>query len=165
MSDYQIKQFFSTPPSGYGTVPFYWWVGDPLDRDKLLYHLDQVKDHHISGLQVNYCHTDKGGLIYGLTMRNEPDLFSDAWWELFGWFMQEAKKRGIAVSLSDYTLGIPGQGYFTDWILEEHPDMTGCMLQIHSVEMKAGIPAEINLSGLCACEDPVSYTHLTLPTT
>lgn len=31
--------------------------------------------------------------------------------------------------------------------------MTGCMLQIHSVEMKAGIPAEINLSGLCACED------------
>lgn len=153
MSDYQIKQFFSTPPSGYGTVPFYWWVGDPLDRDKLLYHLDQVKDHHISGLQVNYCHTDRGGLIYGLTMRNEPDLFSDAWWELFGWFMQEAKKRGIAVSLSDYTLGIPGQGYFTDWILEEHPDMTGCMLQIHSMEMKAGIPAEINLSGLCACED------------
>lgn len=109
MSDYQIKQFFSTPPSGYGTVPFYWWVGDPLDRDKLLYHLDQVKDHHISGLQVNYCHTDKGGLIYGLTMRNEPDLFSDAWWELFGWFMQEAKKRGIAVSLSDYTLGIRGR--------------------------------------------------------
>lgn len=27
-----------------------------------------------------------------------------------GWFIQEAKKRGIAVSLSDYTLGSPGQG-------------------------------------------------------
>ena len=42
----------------------------------------------------------------GLSFPSKPALFTEAWGELFGWFMQEAKKRGMAVSLSDYTLGV-----------------------------------------------------------
>ncbi len=35
---------------------------------------------------------------------NEKDLLKME--HMFGWFMREAKKRGMTVSLSDYTLGV-----------------------------------------------------------
>ena len=107
----QMLAGFRNPPAGYGVVPFYWWLGDPVTKEKLVYHLEQVKDHHISGLQINYAHSDRGGQSFGLTYPGQPEVFSEEWWELLGWFLQEARKRGIAVSLSDYTLGTPGQGY------------------------------------------------------
>ena len=88
-------QQFENPPRGYGIVPFYWWLGDPLTKERLLWQLDQLEGHHISGLQVNYAHSDQGGPYWGLTYESDPPLFSEAWWELFGWFLQEAKKRGI----------------------------------------------------------------------
>lgn len=124
----EMTKFFHDPPEGYGIVPFYWWLGDPVTKEKLLYHLECLEGCHISGLQINYAHSDQGGQSFGLTYPGEPAVFSEEWWELTGWFIQEAKKRGIAVSLSDYTLGTPGQGYYADWILQKYPWMQGCML-------------------------------------
>ena len=28
---------FNTPPAGYGSVPFYWWVGEKLTKERLLW--------------------------------------------------------------------------------------------------------------------------------
>jgi hypothetical protein len=119
---------FMKPPHGYGEVAFYWWLGDTLTRERLTWQLDQLKGKGIVGLQVNYAHSDSGGLIWGLTMPSQPRLFSKEWWELFGWFMKEANKRGMAVSLSDYTLGI-GQGACVDEALTDHPDLAGSELR------------------------------------
>ena len=30
-----LKQGFLSPPKGYGNVPFYWWSGDHLTRERL----------------------------------------------------------------------------------------------------------------------------------
>ena len=84
---------FKNPPKGYGEVSFYWWLGDTLTKERILTQLDQLKDKNITGLQINYCHTDKGGATYGLTYPSQPGLFSDKWWELFQWFLKEAKKE------------------------------------------------------------------------
>ena len=65
----------------------------------------------ISSLQINYSHRDSGGLTYGLSNPSKPPLFSEAWWDLFKWFSEEASKRDMTVSLSDYTIGV-GQGLF-----------------------------------------------------
>ncbi len=120
------------PPPGFGEVGFHWWLGDPLTKERLRYQLDQLRDMHVSGVQVNYAHSDSGGASYGLTYPSDPPLFSEAWWELFGWFMNEAKRQGISVSLSDYTIGPPGQGWYTDQILRQHPEMSGQVLR-HTV--------------------------------
>jgi hypothetical protein len=32
---------FMNPPNGYGEVPFYWWQGDTLTRERLLWQLEQ----------------------------------------------------------------------------------------------------------------------------
>lgn len=132
-----LEEKFRTPPRGYGEVPFYWWIGDTLTRDHIEWELDQLSGRHISSLQINYCHRDTGGIIYGLTYPSQPALFSDEWWELFGWFMDEAGKRGMTVSLSDYTLG-PGQGSYVDRMLEKNPSLNGYELHMDTVRIAAG---------------------------
>lgn len=61
----------------YGIVPFYWWLGDKLTKERLSWQLDQLEGHHISGLQVNYAHSDQGGPSWGLTCESDPPLFSE----------------------------------------------------------------------------------------
>jgi len=58
---------FHTPPAGYGEVAFYWWMGDPLTRRRLRWQLDRLAGMGVMGLQVNYAHSDSGGLSWGLT--------------------------------------------------------------------------------------------------
>ena len=128
---------FAKPPAGFGLVPFYWWLGDPLTQERLSWQLDQLTDMGISGLQINYAHTNKGGLSWGLTIPSDPKLFTQDWWNLVGWFMKQAKSRGIAVSLSDYTLGV-GQGWVMDDILRDHPELTSTQLRL----VKGDAPAD-----------------------
>lgn len=119
---------FRTPPPGYGEVGFYWWLGDPLTRERLTWQLDQLQGKGISALQVNYAHSDRGGRFWGLTLPSDPPLLSEPWWDLFGWFLKQARQRGMAASLSDYTLGWAGNGWYIDEILRDHPEVQGATL-------------------------------------
>lgn len=125
----QLLEQFKAPPKGYGEVSFFRWHGDTITKEKLSWILQQLTEHHIEGLQINYCHGDKGGLQYGLTMESDPKPLSDEWWGLVGRFMQECKQHGISISLSDYTRGAPGQGFFVDEVLSQHPEFKGQLLQ------------------------------------
>jgi hypothetical protein len=141
-----LYQSFKNPPAGYGEVAFYWWLGDSLMPERILWQLDQLAGKGVTGLQVNYAHSDSGGLIWGLSFPSRPKLFSDEWWKLFGWFMGEAKKRGISVSLSDYTLGI-GQGWCVDEALAENPALAGSELRHITRIVTGGSPVSMQLPG------------------
>ena len=144
---------FKHPPKGYGEVSFYWWIGDTLTHERMLWQLDQLKDKGITGLQVNYCHTDKGGASYGLTYPSQPALFSPAWWKFFQWFLKEAKKRDLSVSLSDYTLGAAGQGWFVDEMLKENPGLHGSKLEAKILNAAGGMTFACEIP-----ENPISIT-------
>jgi hypothetical protein len=131
----EVLPGFKNPPKGYGEVSFYWWLGDTLTAERITSQLDQLKDKSITGLQINYCHTDKGGSNYGLTMPSQPALFSDKWWNLLQWFVKEAKARGMSVSLSDYTLGAANQGWYIDEMLKENPSLYGTKLESKKYEV------------------------------
>ena len=107
-----VLREFVNPPEKYGEVSFFWWHGDKIEKEKLHWILEQLKDKGIAGIQLNYCHSDKGGLQYGLTMDSDPRPFTSEWWELLGWLLEECRKDHMAFSLSDYTLGAPGQGSY-----------------------------------------------------
>ena len=147
--DLDVLPGFNNPPEGYGEVSFYWWQGDTLTKDRILWQLDQLVNKNITALQINYCHTDTGGAVYGRTYPSQPALFSDKWWELFQWFLKEAKKRGMSVSLSDYTLGAAGQGWYIDEMLNENPQLHGSKLESSRFEItgnqdfKATVPENI----------------------
>ena len=123
-----LKQF-RTPPAGYGEVAFFWWHGDTVTREKLAWILEQLRDSHISGLQINYAHDDRFQRGGHPTLDHEPRLFTPEWWELVEWFADQCREQGIAVSLSDYTLGTPGQGFYTDEILQGHEERLGQVLE------------------------------------
>lgn len=127
--DFDVLPGFRQPPPGFGIVPFHWWLGDPLTGERLGWQLEQMAGMGVAGYQINYAHSDRGGRSYGLTYPSEPPLFSEAWWQLVGWFMGEAGKQGAAVSLSDYTLGF-GQGWCVDELLREHPEVAGMELRL-----------------------------------
>jgi len=130
---------FQTPPPGYGNVAFYWWLGDPLTQERLSWQLDKLAQMGtgMTGVQINYAHSDKGGQLWGWTYPSEPALFSDAWWDLVKWYMQEAKKHGISVSLSDYTLGI-SQGWKWDEAIESYPEIIGAVLRCETRDITLG---------------------------
>jgi hypothetical protein len=136
---------FKNPPAGYGEVSFYWWLGDTLTKERITWQLDQLKGKSITGLQINYAHSDEGGNIWGLTYPSKPRLFSKDWWDLFSWFLGEAKKRGMSVSLSDYTLGIAGQGWFVDEMLKENPGLYGSRLLSRIYNIKPGLDTIIEI--------------------
>lgn len=129
---------FKYPPKGYENVPFYWWIGDTLTKERILWQMKQLENMGVTGLQVNYCHTDTGGASYGLTYPSQPALFSEEWWDLFNWFLQEAKKRDMSVSISDYTLGAAGQGWYVDEMLAENPGLYGSKLEVKQMEFNGG---------------------------
>jgi hypothetical protein len=138
---------FKNPPAGYGEVSFYWWLGDTLTKERITWQLDQLAGRSITGLQINYAHSDEGGNIWGLTYPGKPGLFTKEWWDLFAWFLQEAKKRNMSVSLSDYTLGIAGQGWFVDDMLRENPGLHGSNLKQASWDIRSGLDTVVTAPG------------------
>lgn len=114
---------FKTPPPGYGEVPFYWWVGDKLTKERLLWQLDQLHEAGVQGFAVSYPHShadidlelNKAGYgRWGITEPGDPRIFSDEWWNLWSWFAGECAKRGMGVGLDDYTLCTPGNKQWPD---------------------------------------------------
>ncbi|MDG1358227.1 MAG: glycosyl hydrolase, partial [Akkermansiaceae bacterium] len=92
---------FQNPPPGYGEVPFWWWTGDDLNEDRLLWQVRELHDKGISGVQVNYSHTDSPGWP---SDAKEPAIFSDDWWKLYARVSEECGKLGMGIGLSTYTL-------------------------------------------------------------
>jgi hypothetical protein len=137
---------FQKPPPGFGVVPFFWWLGDPLTKERLGWELKQMDGRGVSGFQINYAHSDQGGQSYGLSYPSQPPLFSPEWWKLTGWFMQEAKKQGAGISLSDYTLGL-GQGWCVDELLRKHPDICGQQLRLVTGDAPSGALVVTNIGG------------------
>jgi len=140
-ADFDVLPGFKNPPAGYGEVPFYWWIGDTLTRERLMWQLDLLEGKSISSLQINYAHDDKGGLKWGLSFPSKPALFTEAWWDLVGWFMQEAKKRGMAISLSDYTLGV-GQNSYVDDAIRAYPEINGYELYHETKTVSSNVVLE-----------------------
>ena len=100
-----IRADFKTPPPGYGEVPFWWWSGrDPLNKERMLEQIEEIHKAGIAGVQVNYSHYRSGAWP---TQDSTPALFTDEWWDFFSFAAQECGKRGMGISLSNYTLDFP----------------------------------------------------------
>ncbi|MGL4852375.1 MAG: glycosyl hydrolase [Phocaeicola sp.] len=141
-------QEFKQPPKGYGNVPFYWWNGDSLTKEKLRYELDILKDSPLDGFSVSYVHTHpqadkqseyKGTGLFGATEPGKPAIFSDGWFEIWKWFSAECAKEGIQLGLDDYTFGWTGNGYYPDEIrdLDRMKSYQGKLVTVQS-KLKTG---------------------------
>jgi len=124
--DLDVLPGFQDPPPGYGEVPFWWWTGDPLDDERLIWQLEQLHAKGISGVQVNYAHEDSPGWP---TYPAEPPIFSDAWWRTWGRIADECRRRGMGIGLSTYTLDWPGGDNLFRRLFYSHPELNALKLQ------------------------------------
>lgn len=95
----ELRSLFSDPPDFFRPVPFWWWSGEPLDRDRLRWQLDALLRGGVKGAIVGYSHFPDGRTDPG-----DPPVFSEAWWGLFRWALEECGRRGMYLGFQDYTL-------------------------------------------------------------
>jgi hypothetical protein len=134
---------FINPPKGYGNVPFYWWNGDKLDKNRIEWQLEKLAENGVSGVQINFAHhcpahrPDKAGGGFGKTYDCDPEAFSDEWWKIVNHVFRKAKSLGMGVGISDYTIGWIGNGYFIDKVAI---DAKLCAEELHFIktEVKKG---------------------------
>lgn len=101
------KTGFASPPSGYGEVPFWWWTGEKLDAERLLWQIDELaKKGGISGVQINYAHQDVRDETRPnwLTYPNDPEPLTDEWFDAFDVVAARCREYGMGVGLSGYAL-------------------------------------------------------------
>lgn len=103
-ADLDVLPGFQSPPPGYGEVPFWWWNGDDLNEERLLWQVRELHKKGISGVQVNYSHLDTSGW---LTDDKEPGLFTEAWWKIYSRVSEECGELGMGIGLSTYTIDWP----------------------------------------------------------
>ncbi len=125
--DLDVLPGFRQPPPGYGQVPFWWWTGDPLDKDRLLWQIDQLHAKGVAGVQVNYAHEDSAGWP---TYPAQPELFSDAWWDVWRFVAGECGQRQMGIGLSGYTLDWPNQRSYVSRTIYSEPALVGRELQV-----------------------------------
>ncbi|MDR1980152.1 MAG: hypothetical protein LBQ39_00855 [Tannerellaceae bacterium] len=157
--DVDILPGFIHPPKGYGNVPFYWWNGDSLNKNRLREQLDILSSSALDGFAVSYMHLHpevdveemKGGYgLFGKTEPGKPEVFSEEWWDIWSWFAEECASRNIGLGLDDYTVGWIGNGFYPDE-LQSMPEFAGYRgeLQITPLPAEPGsvftcdIPEEI----------------------
>lgn len=118
-----LRSEFMNPPKGYGNIPFYWWSGDNLVKERLKEQLEILSQSATDGFAVSYIHTDpevdsvfnKSGYgLFGRTSPGNPSVFSENWWNIWNWFSGECARLDLGVGLDDYTIGWVGNGYYPD---------------------------------------------------
>ena len=107
---------FKSPSSDYAPISFYFWNGEPLTRERLSWQLEQVRAQGIMGTIISYIHQPDDRLDPG-----DPPVFSEAWWELFAWFIAESKRLGMRVGVQDYGIVNPT----LEALACEHPELRG----------------------------------------
>ena len=114
---------FLNPKKEYGEVPFYWWTGDRLDKQRLTEQLEKLSDSSVAGVQINYAHMNGGGEKnephggFGKSIPGTPLQFSEEWWDFFTHAAKECERLGMGVGVGDYTIAWIGNGFFTDKIV------------------------------------------------
>ena len=128
---------FENPPPGYGQVPFWWWTGDPLNKDRLLWQIAELHRKGVSGMQVNYAHEDTPGWP---TYVVEPEIFSDQWWDVWKFVADECAKRDMGIGLSGYTLDWPNGKSLVSSTIYSDPEIQGREIKIaDKIRAKAGV--------------------------
>lgn len=122
---------FQNPPAGFGEVPFWWWTGDRLDRDRLAWQIRELHEKGVTGMQINYAHKDTAGWP---TYPNSPEIFTPEWWEFWAFTAKECEKYGMGIGLSTYTLDWTRSENLFNKIIYDDPKFHTRTLQAREVK-------------------------------
>jgi hypothetical protein len=94
----ELLDRFEQPAAEYGPVPFWWWSGAQVTRERLRWQMEQMLSQGI-GQAVIICLAPRGPL-YG-RLGDDPQFFSPAWFELLEGACEDAQQLGFKLWLYD----------------------------------------------------------------
>ena len=112
--------FAASPEAPYRPITAWWWSGEKLDLDRLLWQLQQIADLGCGGVAVT-------GLAFfgpsGGSVADDPPGFSDEWLALYRTILERCRELGLgAVSWSMFAGGLPLDAPAA---LRAHPEFRG----------------------------------------
>ncbi|MDO4628904.1 MAG: glycosyl hydrolase [Planctomycetia bacterium] len=141
-----LEAGFQNPPPGFGEVPFWWWTGDPLNKERLAWQIRELHEKGVAGMQVNYAHRDTPGWP---TFPNNPEIFSSDWWDFWAFAAAECKKYDMGIGLSTYTLDWVRSDNLFNKIVYNDPEFNTLVLKARQVRLNPDAstptPAETSL--------------------
>ena len=119
----EFRRTFENPPQDFSPCPIWWWSGDRLDEDRLLWQLDRFVEGGVYNVVVlNLAPT---GVLFGADA-DDPRFFSERWWALLERACEEAERRGVRLWLYDQ-IGFSGANIQAR-LVEREPDFSGLNL-------------------------------------
>jgi len=97
--------FAGSPDNRYRPLPLWWWSGDPLEEERLLWQVDQLAEMGCGGVEVT------GLALHGPSVGSPADVpagYSDAWLALYRAVCERLRHHGMAMlSWSFLQAGMP----------------------------------------------------------
>lgn len=133
-----LARTFRDPPPEYGPIDGWWWEAGRLDKEKMRWQLEELKDKGISGtwFYARYVH--------GEPLGSDPAYFTDEWWDFTRYSAEEHERLGLTSWFSNWTV----LQFEQDAIRAQRgadPDLWGRKLVIHSVESQQEGPLEVEI--------------------
>ena len=93
----ELAGSFRNPPADYGPIDGWWWEAGRLDRDKLRWQLEELKDKGISGtwFYARY--------LYGEPLGSDPAYMTEGWWDFTRFVAEEHRRLGMIDWFSNWT--------------------------------------------------------------
>ena len=129
---------FADPPAEYGPIDGWWWEAGRLDRDRMRWQLEELKDKGIAGswFYARY--------VYDEPLASDPCYFSDKWWEFTRFAAEEHHRLGLRNFFSVWT-----QLEFEQDAIraqrEAEPRLWGRRLVIHRTRSEAAGPLALEI--------------------
>ena len=93
-----LAQLFANPPKAFSPVPLWWWSGEPLDRKRLRWQLEQL----VKGGIYNVCVINLAPASPSVhCLPDSPRFFSDDWWKMFRGVCEDARDLGMYIWFYD----------------------------------------------------------------
>ncbi|MBW3560985.1 MAG: hypothetical protein KY437_00645 [Actinobacteria bacterium] len=117
----ELRDAFVGPPDArFRPIAAWWWSGEKLDEDRLLWQLDRIRELGCGGFAVT------GLARYGAaggSVADDPLSFSDEWFELYRMVLERGRESGLSgVGWSLFSPGVPVD---VPRLLERRPELRG----------------------------------------
>ena len=132
----EFRRMFKDPPRDFSPCPIWWWSGDRLDEERLLWQLGRFADGGVYNIVV--LNLAPSGVLFGADA-DHPRFFSQSWWSILQSVCEEAKKLGVNLWFYDQ-IGFSGAN-FQARLVEQDPDFSG--LHLGRVITESGGPARL----------------------
>jgi len=125
-----LLEQFRNPPFDYGPVDCWWWEAGQLDKKKIRWQLEEMKEKGVAGTFYY------PRFVYDQPLRAEPHYWSDGWWEFTKFSVEEHQRLGLQAWFDDWT----AHGFFQNKLRAESKEetaLTGRRLVIREEESSA----------------------------